>query len=209
MLRRNTFLKCAPPRRGEALCLLGKEMVGVAAATEPLVVRQLCADDPNSIPGRLQALVMDGPVYKTEQLSCCQPPISHISLSMFNFTGSLCFLKCVKLPWADFLARLFSAVGTTVGTQHSRLWCSFCLKQVRSLLFPRLPVLPLPDELGVTCIPSACPPSVKTRDLHLPADIPEPRGTGGTAVSTNPAGGLSVHFLACVPKLHWHLYGHL
>lgn len=105
-------------------------------AIEPLVVRQLCADDPNSIPRQPQALVMDGPVYKREQLSCCHPPIvtsiNHISLSMFNFMGSLCFLKCVKLPWADFLAHpLFSAVGTTVGTRLSRLWCSFCLKQAK------------------------------------------------------------------------------
>lgn len=49
----------------------------------------------------------------------------------------------------------------------------------RSLLFSCLPVLPLPDELGVTCIPSACPPSLKTRDLHFQQTSLSPGGQEG------------------------------
>lgn len=158
-------------------------------AIEPLVVRQLCADDPNSIPRQPQALVMDGPVYKREQLSCCHPPIvtsiNHISLSMFNFMGSLCFLKCVKLPWADFLAHPVLSRGNHSGHAALTTLVQFLPQAgkgvglARSLLFSCLPVLPLPDELGVTCIPSACPPSLKTRDLHFQQTSLSPGGQEG------------------------------
>lgn len=128
---------------------------------------------PNSIPRRLQALVLDGPVYKTAvQLSCCQPPIAtsinHFS-SMFNFTGSLCFLKCVKLPWADFRAVPFSAWEPQWARSSHDSVVQFLPQAgkggglARSRLFSRLPsamalpVPPLPDEWGGHMHP-LCPP---------------------------------------------------
>lgn len=186
--------------------MLGKEM-------EELWVVRRCVQSPNSIPRRLPALVTGGPVNKTEQLQLpyCQPPtassVNHFS-SMFSCSGSLCVLKCVKLPWADSHVRPVSAWEPQWARSSHDSWCSFCPKQAKEWAWRGVcflpsplhwPFLSLPFQMnGVTCVPSARP-AVGTRDLLLPAagdlaDLPEPRVTGGMAASTKPA---SVMFQNC------------
>lgn len=154
----------------------GRGNGGGVAATEPLVVRQLCADVPTAFPGGFRPWSWTGQFTKQSSAVILLPTSDSNQCKSFlfdvQFHGEFVFPEVCETALGRLPCRPVLSVGTTVGTQLSRLWCSFCPKQAKEwawrgvgcfLASPlQWPFLSLLFQMngGVTCIPSARSPLI-------------------------------------------------